>query len=63
MVQKVSVPECSVVLFVIQYLLGPGVCVSAAGGHAVWGLDGLRLMILSMAPLLEMDSNMQQQQA
>lgn len=32
---------------------------SAGGGHAAGGLDELRLMSLSMGPILEMDSNMQ----
>lgn len=29
---------------------------SAAGGHDVGGFDGLRLMLLSMEPILKMDS-------
>lgn len=52
-----SLPPCG--LFVMQYLLGAGGSVSGVGGHAAGGFDELRLMLLSMGPLLEMDSNMQ----
>lgn len=38
----------------MQYLLGAG-----GGGQAVGGFDELWLTLLSMGPLLEMDSNMQ----
>lgn len=43
----------------MQYLLGAGGGVSGGGGHAAGGFDELRPMLLSMEPLLEMDSNMQ----
>lgn len=43
----------------MQYLLGAGGSVSEGGGHAAGGFDELRHMLLSMGPLLEMDSNMQ----
>lgn len=47
------------VLFVMQYLLGAGGSVSGGGGRAAGGCDELRPMLLSMGPLLEMDSDMQ----
>lgn len=47
-------PPCGLV--VMQYLLGAGGTVSAAGGHGVGGFDELRLMLLSMEPILKMDS-------
>lgn len=50
-------PPCG--LLVIQYLLGAGGMVSGGGGHAAGGFDELRLMLLSIGLLLEMDSNMQ----
>jgi len=43
----------------MQYLLGVGGGESGGGEHAAGGFDELRLMLLSMGPLLEMDSNMQ----
>lgn len=44
----------------MQYLLGAGGTVSrGGGGHAAGSFDELRLMLLSMGPILEMDSNMQ----
>lgn len=50
-------PPCG--LFVMQYLLGVGGSESGVGECAAGGFDELRLMLLSMGPLLEMDSNMQ----
>lgn len=50
-------PPCG--LFVMQYLLGAGGSVSGGGGHAAGGFDELRPKLLSMGPILEMDSNMQ----
>jgi len=43
----------------MQYLLGAGGSESGVDGHAAEGFDELRPMLLSMGPLLEMDSNMQ----
>lgn len=48
-------------LFVMQYLLGAGGSVSGVGGHAAGGFDELWPMLLSMGPILEMDSNMQRE--
>lgn len=43
----------------MQYLLGAGGSASEGGGHAAGVFDELRPMLLSIGPLLEMDSNMQ----
>lgn len=42
----------------MQYLLGAGGSASEGGGHAAGVFDELRPMLLSIGPLLEMDSNM-----
>lgn len=45
-------------LAVMRYLLGGGGTVSAGGGHDAGGFDELRPALLSMGPILKMDSNM-----
>lgn len=51
-------PRCRVV--VMQYLLGAGGTMSGGGGHDVGGFDELRpVLLLSIGPILKMDSNMQ----
>lgn len=49
-------PPCGLVA--MQYLLGAGGTVSGGGGHDVGVFDELRPMLLSMGPILKMDSNM-----
>lgn len=43
---------------VMRYLLGGGGTMSAGGGHDAGGFDELRPALLSMGPILKMDSNM-----
>lgn len=45
-------------LAVMRYLLGGGSTVSAGGGHDAGGFDELWPALLSMGPILKMDSNM-----
>lgn len=45
-------------LAVMRYLLGGGGTVSAGGGHDAGGFDEPRPALLSMGPILKMDSNM-----
>lgn len=55
-------PRCRVV--VMWYLLGAGGTVSGGGGHDVGGFDELRpVLLLSVGPILKMDSNMQHDDA
>lgn len=44
---------------VMRYLLGAGGSESGGDGHAAGGFDEPRPALLSMGPLLKMDSNMQ----
>lgn len=55
--QNMTVQKCGLV--VMQYLLGAGGTVSGGEGHDVGGFDELRPMLLSVGPILKMDSNMQ----
>lgn len=52
-------PSLQVVLDVTQYLLGAGGAESGGGGHDVRGFDELWPLLLSMGPILKMDSSMQ----